>query len=168
MLATGLRVQEVVEAKWSEVDLAAKRWELPSSRTKKARAHVVPLNAVAVSLLKRLKLWSAGSVYVFPHHHRNVKDGPMAWRSVNQMIRRIADARGWGPITARDIRRTVKSRMGEAGISKELRDRLQGHAMTDVSSKHYDRYDYLAEKTGAADQWGRALMKFLRGRSSPA
>ena len=60
MLATGLRVQEVVEAKWSEIDLPAKRWELPSSRTKKARAHVVPLNAVAVSLLEKLKLWSAG------------------------------------------------------------------------------------------------------------
>ena len=52
--------------------------------------------------------------------------------------------------------------MGEAGISKELRDRLQGHAMSDVSSKHYDRYDYLAEKTTAADQWGSALLKILR------
>ena len=164
MLATGLRVQEVVEAKWSEIDLDAKRWELPASRTKKARAHVVPLNAVAVSLLKRLKLWSAGSVYVFPYHHRNVKDAPMAWRSVNQMIRRIADAKGWESTTARDIRRTVKSRMGEAGISKELRDRLQGHAMQDVSSKHYDRYDYLPEKTAAADQWSNALLKMLRGK----
>jgi hypothetical protein len=52
--------------------------------------------------------------------------------------------------------------MGEAGISKEMRDRLQGHAMQDVSSKHYDRYDYLPEKTAAADQWGRALLKMLR------
>ena len=88
----------------------------------------------------------------------------MAWRSLNQMLRRLSDNHGWEPITARDLRRTVKSRMGEAGISKEMRDRLQGHAMQDVSSKHYDRYDYLPEKRAAADQWGSALMKMLRGQ----
>lgn len=165
MLATGLRVQEVVEARWSEIDLEAKRWELPASRTKKARAHVVPLNAVAASLLERLKSWSAGSIYLFPHHHRKGNDLPMAWRSPNQMLTRLCEDKGWERITARDIRRTVKSRMGEAGISKDLRDRLQGHAMTDVSSKHYDRYDYLPEKTAAANQWGMALMKILRRKA---
>ena len=165
MLATGLRVQEVVEARWSEIDLESRRWELPASRTKKARSHVVPLNVIAVSLLERLKLWSASSGYLFPHHHQNkVTDQPMAWRSVNQLLRRLSGHRGWERITARDIRRTVKSRMGEAGISKEMRDRLQGHAMNDVSSKHYDRYDYLAEKTQASNQWGQALMAILKRR----
>lgn len=47
--------------------------------------------------------------------------------------------------TARDLRRTCKTLMGEAGISKEIRDRIQNHALNDVSSKHYDRYDYLPE-----------------------
>jgi hypothetical protein len=37
--------------------------------------------------------------------------------------------------------------------------------MTDVSSKHYDRYDYLPEKTAAANQWGMALMKILRRKA---
>jgi integrase len=164
MLATGLRVQEVVEARWSEIDLQAKRWELPPKRTKKARAHVVPLNAVALSLLERLRVWSGSSAYLFPHHHRKLGDRPMAWRSLNQMVGRLSASKGWEPITARDIRRTVKSRMGEAGISKELRDRLQGHAMQDVSSKHYDRYDYLPEKTAASNEWDAALLRILRGR----
>jgi hypothetical protein len=44
------------------------------------------------------------------------------------------------------LRRTAKTIMGRLGVSKEIRDRLQNHAATDVSSKHYDRYDYLAEK----------------------
>lgn len=30
-VATGLRVQEVVEARWSEIDLESRRWELPAS-----------------------------------------------------------------------------------------------------------------------------------------
>lgn len=57
----------------------------------------------------------------------------------------------------RDIRRTCKTLMGELGISKELRDRIQNHALQDVSSRHYDRYDYLAEKRDALEQWERRL-----------
>lgn len=43
--------------------------------------------------------------------------------------------------------------MGEAGIAKDLRDRIQNHALQDVSSKHYDRYDYLVEKRKALEIW---------------
>ncbi len=51
--------------------------------------------------------------------------------------------------------------MGKAGISKELRDRIQGHAMTDVSSKHYDRYDYLKEKRSGMAIWNDELYLIL-------
>jgi len=47
--------------------------------------------------------------------------------------------------------------MGELGISKELCDRIQNHALQDVSSRHCDRYDYLAEKRDALEQWERRL-----------
>jgi len=49
--------------------------------------------------------------------------------------------------------------MGVAGISKEIRDRIQGHAFSDVSSKHYDRYDYFKEKQAALDVWAAWLVK---------
>jgi hypothetical protein len=57
----------------------------------------------------------------------------------------------------RDIRRTVKTLMGKAGVSKELRDRIQNHALTDVSAKHYDRYDYLTEKRHGLNVWNDYL-----------
>ncbi|MNL37942.1 hypothetical protein D3C87_1601200 [compost metagenome] len=63
-----------------------------------------------------------------------------------------------GPFTLRDIRRTCKTLMGVAGISKEIRDRIQGHAFSDVSSKHYDRYDYFKEKQAALSIWATWLM----------
>ena len=43
--------------------------------------------------------------------------------------------------------------LGELGIAKDVRDRLQNHAYMDVSAKHYDRYDYMAEKRAAAERW---------------
>ncbi|MEY0164830.1 integrase, partial [Providencia rettgeri] len=62
--------------------------------------------------------------------------------------------------TARDLRRTCKTLMGEIGISKEIRDRIQNHALNDVSSKHYDRYDYLNEKRVALTKWEEKLNLF--------
>ena len=47
------------------------------------------------------------------------------------------------PFISRDCRRTFKTLAGDAGLSKEIRDRLQNHAkMSDISAKHYDRFDY--------------------------
>ena len=57
----------------------------------------------------------------------------------------------------RDIRRTCKTLMGPLLISKELRDRIQNHAFNDVSSKHYDRHDYLEEKRNALELWEAKL-----------
>ncbi|HHC6764144.1 TPA: integrase, partial [Vibrio parahaemolyticus] len=39
------------------------------------------------------------------------------------------------------------------------RDRLQNHALNDVSSKHYDRYEYLAEKRNALELWESKLSR---------
>jgi integrase len=39
-------------------------------------------------------------------------------------------------VTNRDLRRTWKTLAGQAGISKEIRDRIQNHALHDVSSKN--------------------------------
>jgi len=62
-------------------------------------------------------------------------------------------------VTNRDLRRTWKTLAGQAGISKELRDRIQNHTLQDVSSKSYDRWSYMPEKRNAMDVWDR----FVRG-----
>ncbi len=59
--------------------------------------------------------------------------------------------------TLRDLRRTVKTRMGELGINKSIRDIIQNHALNDVSSKHYDRWDYMPEKREALEKWSHYL-----------
>ena len=56
--------------------------------------------------------------------------------------------------------------MGEIGVSKELRDRIQNHALQDVSSKHYDRYDYLSEKRKALELWERRINKIEQPQSN--
>ena len=50
----------------------------------------------------------------------------------------------------------------EIGISKEIRDRIQNHALQDVSSRHYDRYEYLEEKRQAVKVWNDYLEDILK------
>ena len=50
-----------------------------------------------------------------------------------------------------------KTLAGSIGIDLELRNRLQGHAMTDVGSVHYDRWGYLPEKRKAMETWSEWL-----------
>jgi integrase len=63
--------------------------------------------------------------------------------------------------TNRDLRRTFKTLAGKAGISKEIRDRLQNHALQDVSSKSYDRWSYMPEKRAAMKKWDAYIRKLL-------
>ena len=68
--------------------------------------------------------------------------------------------------TPRDCRRTFKTLGGKAGISKELRDRIQNHVIQDVSSRHYDRYDYLVEKQNGLKVWNDFLDLIINPRKN--
>ena len=65
--------------------------------------------------------------------------------------------------SARDLRRTFKTLAGSIGISLEMRNRLQGHALGDVGSIYYDRYDYLSQKKKAIETWAVGLELIIRG-----
>ena len=65
--------------------------------------------------------------------------------------------------------RTMANVVGQKGqvvISKEIRDRIQNHALNDVSTKHYDRYDYLPEKWQGLRIWNDYLDLILNPRKN--
>jgi integrase len=69
-------------------------------------------------------------------------------------------------VTNRDLRRTWKTLAGQAGLSKELRDRLQNHTLQDVSSKSYDRWNYMPEKRAAMKKWNAFVQVMLNTKRS--
>lgn len=154
LLATGgQRSGEVTRAPWSEFDLDAAVWWLPAARTKNKRDHGIPLTPLALSVLAEIRVFYPGAVWLFPA--RNNPEGAKPWNESAlahgvQEYCRISGMRSWVP---KDIRRTVKTRMGEVGIAKLYRDMVQNHIQNDVSTKHYDRYDYLPEKRAALEKW---------------
>jgi integrase len=64
-------------------------------------------------------------------------------------------------VTNRDLRRTWKTLAGKAGLPKEIRDRLQNHTLQDVSSKSYDRWNYMPEKRAGMAKWDKFVRPML-------
>lgn len=121
--------------------------------------HVVPYNKLMRACLKTMDEVSTTSRYPFMGKYQdkqlNVQSLSVAVRKLQGRHRDLFPT----PFTLRDLRRTCKTLMGVAGLDKQLRDRIQGHAFNDVSAKHYDRYDYFKEKKKGLDRWAAWLEK---------
>lgn len=156
VLLGGQRPYEVVASKWSAVDFENHTLLITTDISKNKKEHLIPLTQATEDVLLELETLSRGSEFIFP------KTGnPEEHLRTDSLSKAIARYRDHKPefkrFIARDLRRTVKTLMGELGVSKELRDRIQNHALNDVSSKHYDRYDYLNEKRIALQSWEQKL-----------
>lgn len=152
ILIYGCRTMELCGAEKEEFDFESKIWSLPPERVKNKRWHLLPITPVAEALIRELFDYSGLSKYLIPGRYNDKKT--INESSLAHAMKRITVIDRFTP---RDLRRTVKTRMGEIGIEKSVRDRIQNHAISDVSSKHYDRYDYLPEKKRAIEQWERYL-----------
>lgn len=59
-----------------------------------------------------------------------------------------------GAIEDFQLKRTrseVETLLAANGVSREVRDRLQSHGLTDVQARHYDGHDYMPEKRQAIE-----------------
>lgn len=153
LLTGGQRVRQLLWAPWEEIDLQRRVWTIPAERMKTARPHVLPLVETACSTLAQVRQWS-GPRWLFPARFSVQATEPVSKEALTRAISRAGY--DWTP---HDLRRTCKTLMGEAGVSKFDRDRIQAHVISDVSGVHYDHYDYLAEKRAGLERWEKALLE---------
>jgi len=154
LLATGQRVEEVLQSNWAEIDLTDKVWTIPATRRKNrhdaTEPHIVPLTSFHIELLELVQSATNHTEWLFPHQNGQE---PRKADALYQAIKRFCRSNEIKPFAPRDCRRTFKTLTGSIGIDLELRNRMQGHAMTDVGSIHYDRWSYLPEKREAMEKW---------------
>jgi len=162
LLATGQRVEEVLGARWSEIDEDERLWVIPAERRKNRaknlsrEPHLVPLTDLHLDLLRQLAERRVDdSPWLFP----SPKDpqSPVSPATLSQAVRRFCNRTGMDRFQPRDLRRTWKTLAGRASIDLEVRNRIQGHALQDVGSRHYDRWGYLPEKCAAMERWAQWL-----------
>lgn len=155
IMLTGQRVEEIARLHIDQWD--AKERIIDWTKTKNLQPHAVPVPSLAAELIESIIPNEYG--WFFPSAKDPSK--PVSHGTLYSFIWRQRD-RGVIPhATNRDLRRTFKTLAGKAGVPKEIRDRLQNHALQDVSSKHYDRWNYMVEKRAGMAKWDKFVRAML-------
>jgi integrase len=155
LMLTGQRVEEIAQ-------LHKDQWEskeriIDWSKTKNGKPHAIPVPEIVAEILDSIIPNKHG--WFFPSAKDPTK--PVTASTLYSFMWRQRD-RGVIPVvTNRDLRRTWKTLAGKAGVSKEIRDRLQNHILQDVSSKSYDRWNYMREKREGMETWGAWVTSLL-------
>jgi integrase len=158
MAATGQRLEEILRVSDSVYEQPRAMFAWP--KTKNGLPHAIPLPHQAVAIIDGIKTNPHG--LYFPNQRR--PNRPSAGRVLPDIVAIFLAAHPEIPhFVPKDLRRTWKTLAGDAGVSKEMRDMLQNHRKSDVSSRHYDRYDGLAEKRAAIAKWAAYLDLVLDG-----
>jgi integrase len=66
LILTACRTNEVVDARWSEIDRPSSTWRIPGGRMKMHQDHVVPLSEPALAILDKMRDGSQGEL-IFPN-----------------------------------------------------------------------------------------------------
>jgi integrase len=154
LVLTLTRRNEVAGAQWSEFDLKAKLWTIPSKRAKAEHLHVVPLTDDMISILEAIRRLHQHATNLFP------SSGPtgdhMDPHAITRAFARIISRHKLGAGSPHDVRRTgATTLVGRYGVSRLVVGLLLGHtpregaAVTSV----YDRHSYIPEKRKALELW---------------
>ncbi|ELI5394933.1 integrase arm-type DNA-binding domain-containing protein [Vibrio parahaemolyticus] len=157
----GQRPYEVLTIAWNKVDFKNRTVLISEEFHKTKKNHLVPLTDSAIEIFKDIKENTNGTNSQFVFYKKTNSAEHMPTNTIAQAIITYKKATKVRPFITRDIRRTVKTLGGEVEIPKEYRDRIQGHAINDVSGRNYDMYEYLKEKRKGLEIWEKALNKRL-------
>ncbi len=176
-----LRRGEVIGMRSSELDLDQALWLIPGERMKNGQAHLVPLPPRAVELIREAMTLAAlrldgrpkvNDPPIFP----GARDPSKTMRadSVTHSMQAVVGAIGIEAASPHDLRRTGSTLLTSERlrVSPFIRSLILSHT-TDtgggaaVSSAHYDRNAYVAEKRAALAAWERLLLHIVGEQALP-
>jgi integrase len=152
LLLTGLRLNEVAAAHWSDIDLDKGELNIPATRSKNGLAQVVPLPPMAVEIIKEVPRFD-GFVFTTTHGRRPVHAG-------HAKVRIDAALKAAGvtiaPWVVHDFRRVVRTNLTALGVKQEVGEAVLNHKKRSLDET-YNKYEYYDEKKSALADWETRL-----------
>jgi integrase len=139
---TGQRRDEIARLTWSEVNFDEKQIELPGSRTKNRRPHLIPLSSPALIILKSIDRDGKG---VFSKRNN--------WQIDKDSLDKKLDMPHW---VLHDLRRTCSTNMGEQlSIPPHVVEAVLNHVSGSKAGVAgvYNKATYLKEKREALNKY---------------
>lgn len=171
LILTGARRGEVAGMRWSELDLASKKWVLPSDRTKNRQEHTIYLSELAISLISVLHPISGHSNFIFDtgryenggHIHEDSLTGVIARlrgtaKGVKKKVDSEAPLADIKPFTIHDLRRTAATAWGEyLKTDPHVIEKMLNHQPSNKLVATYQRAVYAEEQKQAWLNWGELV-----------
>jgi integrase len=165
-ILTAARTGEILEMRWSEMDLEKSVWTLPPNRMKAGREHRVPLSARALMILKQLQESNTGD-FVFPGQR---KERPLSKKAMELVLKRMKIENA----TVHGFRSSFRDWCGnETHFPREVVETALAHAIGSEVERAYRRSDALEKRRELMQAWANycdptrtAKVLQMRGRTS--
>jgi integrase len=135
LLLTGARVRELLDAKWSDVDVGRRSWLIPTSKTGKPRH--VPLSTPALAIIEALPRFK-DCPFLIPN-----PDTLKPFVSIKHSWQRAIKVAKLPGLRIHDLRHSAASFMVNSGVDLFAVGKVLGHA----SYQSTQRYAHLANDT---------------------
>lgn len=156
VILTAARSGEVRGARWSEIDMDAKIWTVPSDRMKAGIEHRVPLTESAIKLLQLVKESTPASEIVFP----GSKGSPLSDVAVTNVLRNLGEATA----TVHGFRSTFRDWAGEStGHPRETIEHALAHQLRDKAEAAYARGTQFDKRRRLMDDWAKQCETVING-----
>jgi len=167
LAACGQRVSEVSSIRWDQLQEINGVQCVFLPRTKVGNPHVIPVGSHMGQVIEAAREYAGDCDVLFPQRWSTRR--PVSFNSMSHAHRRMRKGLKMTPWSLKEVRRAVKTILGDAGISLEMRDQIQNHGQrATISQRHYDRAIYLTNKELAMSKWDELLAseiaRIQRGR----
>jgi len=148
LILTASRTGEVLGAKWDEVDFPERLWVVPGSRMKNGESHRVPLNDYVMDVLKRARLLSNESEFIFSNQNTG---RPLSYNTLLFVLQRRLGLSA----TVHGFRSSFKDWASETtNFSNEVSEMALAHRIPSRVESAYRRGDLLEKRRGLMVAWG--------------
>lgn len=153
LLRLGVRKAELIQAPWSEFNLADQIWQLPATRSKTNTEFKIHLSSSALLILNELKVFARGSDYLFPSRRTSKRSPCISPDTLNRAISNLLNKteNSIEHFTVHDLRRTFRSLLSELKVQPHIAERCLNHKLKGIEEV-YDRYDYFEERVDALNK----------------
>jgi integrase len=146
-ILTCARTNEIINMRWSQIDMGKATWTVPASYMKMDKTHVVPLSRPLMTFLRNAFEMRFGD-FVFPGRTR---DKPMSNMTMLELLR---DMQGREKITVHGFRATFRTWADEEmNFSNEAVEFCLAHIPGDEAEKAYRRGSMLKKREQIMAAW---------------
>lgn len=162
LLSTGSRLNESLQAEWSQIDWNQKVWRIPALNSKSKRMRPVPLNQSAIDILEQVRNDSPQWVFYNPDTGTHFKTLHNAWYDIRKQA-------GMPWLRLHDLRHTYASLLVNSGRTLYEVQSLLGHSDSKVTQRYaHMNTETLLDASEVASRRIRAASPRLLPASLPA